>query len=181
MKYRAGWLTNWNQDCWEKYQQPQICRWYHSNGKKWKCWFKTQRSTIKDHGIQSHHFMANRWGKSGSSDRFYFLGLQNHCSDCSHEIKTLAPWKKSHDQTRQPIKEQRHHLADKGPYSESYGFPSTDRKVGDHKEGRAPKNWHFQIVVLKKTLETTRRSKQSILKEINPEYSLGGLMLKLKR
>ena len=25
------------------------------------------------------HFMANRWGKSGSSDRFYFLGLQNHC------------------------------------------------------------------------------------------------------
>ena len=32
----------------------------------------------KDHGIQSHHFMANRWGKSGSSDRFYFLGLKNH-------------------------------------------------------------------------------------------------------
>ena len=29
--------------------------------------------------IQSHCFMANRRGKSGSSDRFYFLGLQNHC------------------------------------------------------------------------------------------------------
>ena len=27
---------NWSQDCWEKYQQPQICRWYHSNGKKWR-------------------------------------------------------------------------------------------------------------------------------------------------
>ena len=26
-----------------------------------------------------HHFMANRWGKTGNSDRFYFLGLQNHC------------------------------------------------------------------------------------------------------
>ena len=33
----------------------------------------------QDHGIQSHHFMANRRGKSGNSDRFYFLGLQNHC------------------------------------------------------------------------------------------------------
>ena len=33
----------------------------------------------EEHGIQSHHFMANRRGKSGSSDRFYFLGLQNHC------------------------------------------------------------------------------------------------------
>ena len=38
----------------------------------------------QDHGIQSHHFMANRQGKSGNSDRFYFLGLQNYCS---HEIK----------------------------------------------------------------------------------------------
>ena len=33
----------------------------------------------KDHAIQSNHFMANRWGKSVNSDRFYFLGLQNHC------------------------------------------------------------------------------------------------------
>ena len=33
----------------------------------------------EDHGIQSHHFMANRWGQSESNDRFYFLGLQNHC------------------------------------------------------------------------------------------------------
>ena len=31
-----------------------------------------------DHGIQSHHFMAKRRGKNGNSDRFYFLGLQNH-------------------------------------------------------------------------------------------------------
>ena len=33
----------------------------------------------EDHGIQSHHFMANRWGNNGNSDRLYFLGLQNHC------------------------------------------------------------------------------------------------------
>ena len=31
------------------------------------------------HGIQSQHFMANRWGNNGNSDRLYFLGLQNHC------------------------------------------------------------------------------------------------------
>ena len=33
---------------------------------------------LNSHGIHSHHFMANRWGNNGNSDRFYFLGLQNH-------------------------------------------------------------------------------------------------------
>ena len=33
----------------------------------------------EDHGIQSHHFMANRWKNNGNSDRLYFGGLQNHC------------------------------------------------------------------------------------------------------
>ena len=33
----------------------------------------------EDHGIWSHHFIANRWGNNGNSDRLYFLGLQNHC------------------------------------------------------------------------------------------------------
>ena len=37
---------------------------------------KMQHSKNEDHGIQSHHFMANRWG---DNDRLYFLGLQNHC------------------------------------------------------------------------------------------------------
>ena len=44
-----------------------------------KSWLKTQHSQNKDHGIQSHHFMAKRWGNNGNSNRFYFLGLQNHC------------------------------------------------------------------------------------------------------
>ena len=52
----------------------------------------------------------------------------------------------------------------------------------DHKEGWVPKNWCFWTVVWEKTLESplARRSNQSILKEINPQYSLEGLMLKLK-
>ena len=36
-------------------------------------------SKNEDHGIRSHHFMVNRWGKNGYSDRLYFLGLQNRC------------------------------------------------------------------------------------------------------
>ena len=42
--------------------------------------------------------------------------------DCTHEIKTLAPWKKSYDQPRQHIKKQRHYFADKGPPSQGCGF-----------------------------------------------------------
>ena len=46
-------------------------------------------------------------------------------SDCSHEIKTIASWKENYNTPRQPIKKQRHHFADKGPYSQSYGFSSS--------------------------------------------------------
>ena len=45
-------------------------------------------------------------------------------SDCSHEIKTLAPWKKSYDQLRQHIQKQRHYFAHKDA-SQSYGFSSS--------------------------------------------------------
>ena len=67
-----------------------------------------------------------------------------------------ASWKKSYDKSRQHIKKQRHHFADKGPYSQSYGFSSNYIQMWelDHKERWAPKNWCFQSVVLKKTLES---------------------------
>ena len=42
--------------------------------------------------------------------------------DCSHETKTLAPWKKSYDKPRHCIKKRRYYFACKGPYSQSYGF-----------------------------------------------------------
>ena len=80
------------------------------------------------------------------------------------------------------IKKQRHHYADKRPSSHSYSFPSDHVWTWelDHKEGWAPKNWCFWTVVLEKTLESPLDCNQSILKEISPEYSLEGLMLKLK-
>ena len=54
---------------------------------------------------------------------FIFLGSRITADgDCSHEIKTVAPWKTSYDKPRQFIKKQRHHFANKGLYSQGYGF-----------------------------------------------------------
>ena len=56
---------------------------------------------------------------------FFFWGSKITADgDCSHEIKTLAPWKKSYDQPTQHTKKQRHYLASKGLSSQSYGFSS---------------------------------------------------------
>ena len=89
--------------------------------------------------------------------RFHFLGLQNQWRQCLKpwSQKMLAPWKNGNDKPRQCVKKQRHPFANKGPYSQCGS--------GDL---RFP--W------------TARRSSQSILKEISPEYSMEGLMLKLK-
>ena len=52
-----------------------------------------------------------------------FLGFKiNVDGDCSHEIKTLAPWKNSYDKPRQYIKKQRYYFANKCPSSHSYVF-----------------------------------------------------------
>ena len=53
-----------------------------------KSWLKAQHSENKDHGIQSHHFMGNRWRNSGNSVRLFFLASKITADgDCSHEIK----------------------------------------------------------------------------------------------
>ena len=125
--------------------------------------------------------MANRWGNNGNSDRLYFGGLQNHCRWWLQpwNLKMLAPWKKSYNQPRQYIKKQRHYFANKGPSGQSYGFSSSHLWMWelDYKESWAQKNWCFWTMVLEKTLVSPLDSKE---KEISPEYSLEGLMLKLK-
>ena len=79
----------------------------------------------------------------------------------------LALWKESYDKPRQHIKKQRHHFANKGPYSQSYGFPSIHVWMWDldHK-GWVPKNWCCWIMVLEKTLESLLDCKE--LKPVNP-------------
>ena len=95
----------------------------------------------------------------------------------------LAPWKKSYD--KQHIKKQRHYFANKGPYSQNYGFSSSH--VGceswtikniEHQRIDAFELWCWRRVL--RVSWTVRRSNQSILKEISPEYLLKRLMLELK-
>ena len=108
--------------------------------------------------------------------------------DCSHEIKKrLLLGRKSYDQPRQHIKKQRHYFSNKVCLVKAmvfpvvmYGHESWTIKKAEHQRIDA-----FELVVLEKTLESEslglqRRSNQSILKEISPECSLEGLMLKLK-
>ena len=131
--------------------------------------------------------MANRRGKSGSSDRSSFLGLQNYCGWWLKpwNQKALASWKESYDKPRQHIKKQRYHFANKCLSSQSYGFSSSHVWMWelDHKESWVPKNWCLELWCWRRILKvlwTARRSNRSILREITPEYSLEGLMLKLK-
>ena len=86
----------------------------------------------------------------------------------------LAPWKKSYDQPRQQ-KKQRHCFANKGPSSQSYDFSNSHVWMWelDPKEGWAPKIDAFEIWCWRRLLRiswTARKSNQSILKGINPEY-----------
>ena len=97
----------------------------------------------------------------------------------------LAPWKKSYDKPRQHIKKQRHHFADKGSDSQSYGFSSSHVQMWelDHKESWALKNWCFWTVVLEKTPESPLDCKE--IQPVHPKGSqpwifTGGLTLKLK-
>ena len=114
-----------------------------------------------------------------------------HCFHCFSiclpwNENTLVPWKKSYDQPRQHIKKQRHYFADKGPssqsyvfsYMESYGCESRTFKKAKHLRIDVSELWCWRRLL--RVPWTARRPNQSILKEIGPEYSLEGLMLKLK-
>ena len=130
--------------------------------------------------------MANRWGKNGNSDRTLFSQAPKSLRmvTAAMKLKDGWPWKKSYDQTRQHIKKQRHYFASKGLSSQSYGFPSSHVWMWelDHKSERQRID-AFELGCWRRLLRvhwTARKLNQSILKEISPEYSLEGLMLKLK-
>ena len=129
--------------------------------------------------------MANRWGNNGNSDRLYFLGLQNHrrwwLQPCFK--RHLLPGRKAMMNLDSILKNR--DTADKGLYSQSYGFSSSHVWMWelDNKNGWVPKNDAFEPRCWKRLLRlpwTVRISNQSILRKSNPEYSQEGLMLKLK-
>ena len=97
----------------------------------------------------------------------------------------LTPWKESYDQPRQHIKKQRHYFANKGPSSQAivfpvvmYGCESWTIKKAERQIIHAFELWCWRRLL--RVPWTARGSSQSILKEMNPECSLEGLMLKLK-
>ena len=97
----------------------------------------------------------------------------------------LAPWKKSYDRPRQHIKKQRHYLPTKVHLVKAMVFPvvvhrceSWARKKAECRRIDAFELWCWRRLL--RVPWTARRSNQSILKEISPDYSLEGLMLKLK-
>ena len=96
-----------------------------------------------------------------------------------------VPWKESYDKPRQCIKKQRHHFADKGPYSQSYGFSSShvqkwelDIKKAEHWRIDAFHLWCWRGLL--RVPWTRRRSHWSVLSEVSPEHSLKELVMKLK-
>ena len=94
----------------------------------------------------------------------------------------LTPWKKSYDQPRQHIKKQRCYFANKGPSSQGCGFSSSHVWMLDYKV-ECQRIDPFELwcwIRLLRVPWTARLSNQSILKKISPEYSLEGLMWKLK-
>ena len=101
------------------------------------------------------------------------------------KLKDAYPWKKSYGQPSQHIKKQRHYFANKVS-SQSYGFSSSHVWMWelDYKEVEHQRTDDFELWCSRRLLRgpswTARRSNQSILKEINPEYSLEGLMLKFQ-
>ena len=125
-------------------------------------------------------------GKVEVLTNFLFLGSKITADgDCSHEIRRRLLLGRKAMTNLDSVLKNRCYSADKGPYSQGYGVLSSHVWLWelDHKEGRTSKNWCLQTVVLEKILKapwTARRANQSILREINPKYSLEGLMLKLK-
>ena len=126
----------------------------------------------------------------GQSNTFY--GFEQMCNlgskttadgDCSHEIKRcLLLW---YDQPRQHIKKQRPHFANKVHLVRAMDFPvvmyeceSWTVKKAERQRIDASELWCCRTLL--RVPWTARRSNQSILKEISPEYSLDGMMLKLK-
>ena len=131
--------------------------------------------------------MANRRGKGGSSDRFPFLGLQNHCGQYlqTWNQKTIASWQENNDKPRQCVEKQRKALPTKVHIVKAmvlpvvtYGCESWTVKKAEHQRIDAFELWCWRRLL--KVPWTARTSNQSVLREINPEYSLEGLMLKLK-
>ena len=115
---------------------------------EWKSWLKTQHSENEDHGIQTHHFIANRSGINGNSEKLYFGGGTKITADgdCSHEIKRgLLLERKAMTNLNSILKSRDITLPTKVHLVKAMVFPVVHVWMGElyYKESWAPKNWCF--------------------------------------
>ena len=139
--------------------------------------FKTQHSKNEDRGTWSHLFMANRWGNNGNRDRLYFLGSRITADgDCSHETKRrLLLGRKAMTNLDSIFKNRDITLPTKVHLIKAmvfpvvmYGCESWTIKRADYRRIDAFELWCWRRLL--RVPWTARRSNQSILKEINPEF-----------
>ena len=175
---------------------PPLCRQWRrteepldeSERGEWKSWLKTQHSENEDHGIWSHHFMANRWRNNGNSDRLYFLGSKVTADgDCSYEIKRhLFLGRKAMTNLDSILKSRDIILPTKVHLIKAMVFSSSHVWMWErenYKESWVLKNWCFWTVVLEKTLESPLDCKE--IKPVNPKENqswifIGGTDAELK-
>ena len=175
-----------------------ICRWCHPYGRKWrgtkkpldeseggdwKSWLKAQHSENEDHGIWSHHFMRNRWETMAHS---IFLGSKITADgDCSHEIKRhLLLGRKAVTNLDNVLKSRDITLLTKVCTVKAMVFLIVMHVCESWtiKKAECRRIDAFELRCWRRLLRvpwTARRSNQSIFKEINSEYSLEGMMLKV--
>ena len=131
--------------------------------------------------------MANTWGNSGNSERLYFLGCKITADgDCSHEIKKcLLLGMKVMTNLDSILKSRDITLPTKVRLVKAMIFPVVmyGREIWTIKKAECQRTDAFELWCWRRLLRVpwaARKSNESILKEISPEYSLEGLMLKLK-
>ena len=186
-KLWAGRSTDWNQDCWQKYQWPQICRWHHPYGRKWretKSLFMKVKEETKIFGlkinIQKTKIMANgpitSWqidGETVETVSDFILGCSKITAGggCSHKVKRhLLLGMKVMTNLDSIFKSRDITLSTKVCLSQGYGFSSGHVWMWelDCEESWALKNWCFWTVVLEKTLEIPLDCK-----EVQPVHPTG--------
>ena len=170
---------------WQKAKRNYRASWW-----KWK---ESEKAGLKVN-IQKTKIMAaspiTSWQIDGETmegvtDLIFLSSKITADDDCSHEIKIHLLLGRKAMTNLDSILKSRDYFANKGQSSQSYDFCNSHESMWelDHKESWALKNWCFWTVVMEKTLRvpwTARRSNQSVIKGISPEYSLDGPMMKLK-
>ena len=180
MKCWDGWITSWNQDFLEKYQPSQICRWYHSNDRKWRGTkdspdegergSKTAGLKLSIKKLRSWHQVpclhGKQMGKRGSMGQILFSWSPPR-QWLSHKIKRHVLFgRKAMTNSDSVLKSRDIILPTKVHIVKTMFFLVVmDGCELDHREGWALRKWCFWIVVQEKTLESPLDCK---IKPVNP-------------